>query len=160
EEAVPSTRAAEQRAGRQARTGTGPGHAKRGCARPSAHEGRECARMDHLEPARQLAELLEQGIWDDSALALHGPEAGLPVGFRPLGCTVRDVLAQVSDEGLVVALQKGFLVREAFEELLENRCKNCLFRWSYHWGLTIPDAEDLVHDLFARFLQTRFASYE
>src|SRR5262249_23195050 len=112
------------------------------------------------ERARQQGELLEQALWNEPVPQLRARAGTWPACLHALDLTLCEVLAEVSDEGLVLAIQKGFLVREAFEELLENRCKKLLFRWSYPWGLTVQDAEDLTHDLFARFLKSRFASYQ
>jgi RNA polymerase sigma factor (sigma-70 family) len=120
--------------------------------------------MDRQELVRQQGEALEQQIWDDTAL--QRLEASVPACLPALGLTVLEVLAEVSDEGLVRAIQRGFLVKEALEELLENRYKELLFRWCYHWSrkwrrtFQVQDAEDLWHDLWVKFLETRFKSYE
>jgi RNA polymerase sigma factor (sigma-70 family) len=116
--------------------------------------------MDREQRVRQQSEWLEPLVWQCTPEQLCALQAILAAQFAALGVTMKEVLAHLSDEGLILAIQKGFLVKEAFEELLENRYKKLLFRWCYHWGLTFEDTEDLAHTLFLKFWMSRFDSYE
>jgi RNA polymerase sigma factor (sigma-70 family) len=116
--------------------------------------------MDREQRVRQQSEWLEPLIWQCTPEQLRALEAILAAQLAALGVTMKEVFAHLSDEDLILAIQKGFLVKEAFEELLENRYKKILFRWCYYWGLSFEDAEDLAHTLFLKFWMSRFDSYE
>jgi RNA polymerase sigma factor (sigma-70 family) len=116
--------------------------------------------MDREQFLRQQSEWLEPLIWQDTPEQLRAREASLAARFHSLIVTVKEVLGEFSDEGLILAIQKGFLAKEAFEELLENRYKKRLFRWCAHWGLTFEDTEDLTHTVFLKFWMSGFDSYQ
>lgn len=115
--------------------------------------------MDREQRVRQQSERLEPLVWQYKPEQLRALQGVLATQLAALGVPIKEVLAHLSDEGLILAVQKGFLVKEAFEELLENRYKKLLFRWCYYWGLTFEDAEDLAHTLFLKFWMSRFGSY-
>jgi RNA polymerase sigma factor (sigma-70 family) len=111
------------------------------------------------EQLEQQGACLEQHIWEADDEALRALEEDLPGRLDALGVSQRQVLAEVSDEGLVLAIQRNFLVGEACEVLLVQRYRGLLARWCYRWHVALHDAEDLWHTLFLRFMQTRFCSY-
>jgi RNA polymerase sigma factor (sigma-70 family) len=112
------------------------------------------------EQLRQQGEVLEGWIWEGIVERLEHLEDRLAEWLRPAGVTTREVLAKVSDEGLVLAIQQGFLIDEAYEVLLEERYQPRLRRWFGRWGVREEDQEELYRVLFAVLLESRFARYD
>jgi RNA polymerase sigma factor (sigma-70 family) len=106
------------------------------------------------------ARWLERRIWQQTARQLQRLERRLPVRLRLLGLELKELLAEVSDEGLVLAIQKGFLFGEAFEALLEDRYRVYLHRWFFHRGAREEDLKDLFQALFLKLWQDGFRNYE
>jgi RNA polymerase sigma factor (sigma-70 family) len=110
--------------------------------------------MDRADLPSPRVEALDAWIWG-------APEGERPP--RPLGLSgpdLAEVLRQLPDESLAVAIQKGFLLKEAFEELFVRRYTVYLGRWFYRWGSDPHLAQDLTQQLFLRFYQRRLESYQ
>jgi RNA polymerase sigma-70 factor, ECF subfamily len=69
-------------------------------------------------------------------------------------------LPGLDDGRLAVAVRKGLLRNEAFEVLYSRYAEYLASFLSPRWGIDPHTAWDLVHDLFLRLLQGRFAGYE
>jgi RNA polymerase sigma factor (sigma-70 family) len=82
-----------------------------------------------------------------------------PSRFFPGRFKIEELLGEVSDEGLILAIQKDVFAPEAFEELMERRYKVLLFRWYRGWGVSGQDAEELVARLIVKFWSRRFGRY-
>jgi RNA polymerase sigma factor (sigma-70 family) len=115
--------------------------------------------MDRDQERSKLAEWLEAQIWEGSDREIQLLSKRLAARLAGTGLSARDVLGELSDEGLVVSVQRGFLLGEAFEVLLEERYRVSVFRWCRRWRMAEPDAEDLWSELLVKFLRTRFGSY-
>jgi RNA polymerase sigma-70 factor (ECF subfamily) len=116
--------------------------------------------MDRADSERHWVELLEKQVWQDPPDRLTELESTLPA--RLAGCRLRaaEVLAEFSDESLALAIQKSFLWKQAFEELFVNRYTTYLARWFYQWGMNPDQGQELMQQLFCRFLDTRLASFQ
>jgi RNA polymerase sigma factor (sigma-70 family) len=111
------------------------------------------------EQLEQQGAGVEQHIWEADDEQLRALEESLPADLAARAMSLAQVLAEVSDEGLVLAVKRGFLVGEASEALLVQRYRLLLCRWCCRWHVPFHDAEDLWQNLFVKFLQTRFDSY-
>ncbi len=115
--------------------------------------------MDRAESRRHWAELLEKQLWDDPPERLAALELSLTARLAESRLRPGEILEEFSDESLALAVQKGFLWKPAFEELLVNRYTMYLARWCYRWGMTPDQGQDLMQQLFCRFLDTRLISF-
>jgi len=113
--------------------------------------------MDSLEP---WIACVDQLIWKQPKEELEGLAPHLEALLR--GCSVdrRLLLRELPDESLAVAIQKEFWCASAFEELFFHRYEEKLTRWFYHWRFLEEDAQDLVQEVYRRFLQNRLGSYD
>jgi RNA polymerase sigma factor (sigma-70 family) len=110
--------------------------------------------MDRADLPSPRTEALDALIWEGSDDELRrwprdrsGP--GVAESLRPL-----------SDESLALAIRRGFLLKEAFEELFVRRYEVYLGRWFYRWGSDPHTAQDLTQQLFLNFYAKRLASYQ
>jgi RNA polymerase sigma factor (sigma-70 family) len=115
--------------------------------------------MERDEALREEAEALEQSLWEMTAEQLVPVGAALTSALAAQGLDLPRLLAELSDEGLALAIQKRCFVPEAFVELFVNRYTNYLARWFYGWQADPELAADLKQEVFLRFLQSRLGSY-
>jgi RNA polymerase sigma-70 factor (ECF subfamily) len=108
----------------------------------------------------QRAEALDALLWESSIDQLRRLAATLPGQWAAVGLRPADVLRELSDESLAVAVQKEFLLKEAFEELFVHRYTLYLGRWFFRWGSDGHLAQDLTQQLFLRFFEKRLGSYQ
>jgi RNA polymerase sigma factor (sigma-70 family) len=113
--------------------------------------------MNHDSQHRLSGDDLERLIWKLAPDRLR-KRAG-PLRRRTALPPVAALLAGVSDEGLILAMQKGFFADEAFVELFVTRYRLRLYRWYYRWGVPCDKLDDLVHELILKFKQGRFERY-
>jgi RNA polymerase sigma factor (sigma-70 family) len=116
--------------------------------------------MDRADLLRLQAEAADALIWEGSAEALSAQADALPRQWAAVGLRPADVLRELSDESLALAIQRGFLLRDAFEELFVSRYSVYLGRWFFRWGTDGHLAQDLTQSLFLRFYERRLASYQ
>jgi RNA polymerase sigma factor (sigma-70 family) len=107
-----------------------------------------------------MAEMMETAAWQGSASVLAGFEPHVPAWLELMGLTVEQVLAEVSDEGLVLAMQKRFLWGQTLLELFHNRYEERLRRWFFRWGARADQLSDFVHDLFVKFFTNACRDYQ
>jgi RNA polymerase sigma factor (sigma-70 family) len=110
--------------------------------------------MDQADGRLPGVEFLDKLIWDETAAQLKERERHLV----PQGC-LAEVLRELSDESLALAIQKGFLRKVAFEELFVTRYTAYLARWFYRWRTDPVLALDLTQQLFVSFLTSGLASF-
>jgi RNA polymerase sigma factor (sigma-70 family) len=115
--------------------------------------------MERSEAIRYWAESLDALLWQWEPARLRALEPVLPELLRALGLSAGEVLAEVSDEGLALAVQKEFLLKPAFEELFVNRYTEPLHRWFLHWKADWHRVEDLTQQLLVAFYERRLRSY-
>ena len=116
--------------------------------------------MHREQVLQQQGEWLEQQLWELPCAQPRALKRCLRARLKRRGLTLREVFAEVSDEALVLAIQKGFFAADAFEELLENRYKRRLFGWVNRYRISFHDAQDLVHTILLKLWSTRFDSYQ
>jgi RNA polymerase sigma factor (sigma-70 family) len=116
--------------------------------------------MDQADLRPHWTDLFEQLIWDEVADRIAVLAPPLLSRLDAAGLRPAAVLRDLSDESLALAVQKDFLRKEAFEELLVNRYTPYLARWFYRWNTGVDQARDLMQQLFVRFLTTRLASFQ
>ena len=64
------------------------------------------------------------------------------------------------DETLVLAIQKGFFSKLAFEELLVKRYTERLYCWFFRRGTKPELADDLKQEIFCKFWEDRIRSFD
>jgi RNA polymerase sigma factor (sigma-70 family) len=86
---------------------------------------------------------------------------GDPLPPLPGPDVVRQALANLpSDESLALLIRRGFVWKEAFEELFVHRYGACLMRWFRHWRPDAERAAELTQALFCRFLESRLSTFD
>jgi RNA polymerase sigma-70 factor (ECF subfamily) len=88
-------------------------------------------------------------------LPCHQLEAADPMVRRLVasaGYTLPSILAELADEILAVAVQKNFLRKLAFEELMVHRHEKALRRWFFRHTGNWTLVEDLTQDLYLKLL--------
>jgi RNA polymerase sigma factor (sigma-70 family) len=70
------------------------------------------------------------------------------------------VLVELPDEDLTLALRHDFCFDEAFVELCDTRYSEKLARWCFRWGVPSQDAGDFIADLSVKFLENGFGGYD
>jgi RNA polymerase sigma-70 factor (ECF subfamily) len=106
--------------------------------------------MDELAPA--LATALEEVIWSVPPQDLGPADAAIRCLLTAAGVGPAAALAELSDEALAVAVQRNFLRKLAFEELLVNRYEKPLQRWLLGRTGRRELAQDLTQDLYLKLL--------
>jgi RNA polymerase sigma factor (sigma-70 family) len=114
--------------------------------------------MDRDQLLQRQGKTLERKLWSWDQDRLHELIQDRP-RFLLGRFKIEEILTEVSDEGLILAIQKDVFASEAFEELMEKRYQILLFRWYRSWGVTLQDAEELVARLIVKFLSNRFQRY-
>jgi RNA polymerase sigma-70 factor (ECF subfamily) len=99
-------------------------------------------------------EVLHRQIWDWSAEELCALEAD-----KTAPTTAAELLPELPDETLALAVQKAFLVRETFTELFVTRYGPYLARWLFRWGTEAHQALDIIQQLYLKFYETRLGPY-
>jgi RNA polymerase sigma-70 factor, ECF subfamily len=99
-----------------------------------------------------LAAALEEVLWSHAAEPLAAAQSVLRALLSAAGCDLPEVLAEMADETLVLAVQKGFLRQQAFEECLVNRYEPALLVWSFRRTGNLERAQDLVQELYVKLL--------
>jgi RNA polymerase sigma-70 factor (ECF subfamily) len=99
-----------------------------------------------------LASALEEVIWSVPREQLASTGSTLLALLAAANYTPADVLAEMADETLAVAVQKAFLRKEAFEEWLVNRYEPALLHWFYRRTGDPERALDLVQELYVKLL--------
>jgi RNA polymerase sigma-70 factor (ECF subfamily) len=112
--------------------------------------------MDQADLRLHAVEFLDKLIWDETAARLKEREPHL---VAQLAGGPSEVLRELSDESLALAIQKGFLRKLAFEELFVTRYTAYLARWFYRWRTDPELALDLTQQLFVSFLTSSLASF-
>lgn len=103
---------------------------------------------------------LEKQIWEQPADELDRARPGWESALRRCAIEIKEVLQELPDECLAVAIQKAFWWIAAFEELFICRYEEKLARWYYRWHVVSQeDARDLVQDIYQRFLANRLESF-
>jgi RNA polymerase sigma factor (sigma-70 family) len=116
--------------------------------------------MDLENSRSPWIELLDKLIWEETPEQLARREKDLPARLSGEGLRLRDVLQGLpSDETLALAIQKGFLYKEAFEELFVNRCQRYLLSWFYRWHHDPDLARELMQRLYCKFLEKGLPSF-
>ena len=115
--------------------------------------------MDQAERLATCAESLDRQIWDEGPDELSALEGPLSTQLADAGLSLPEVLRELSDESLALAVQKGFLGSETFTELFVTRYGPYLARWLFRWGTESHQALDLIQQLYVKFYERRLASY-
>src|SRR4051794_39378121 len=95
------------------------------------------------QPAPQGGEL-EALVWSSTADELHLREPDWRQALAAQGLQPWDVLRDLSDESLAVAIQKGLWTDDAFQELFGVRGKEYLAGWFQRWRVEFHLAQDLT----------------
>jgi RNA polymerase sigma factor (sigma-70 family) len=112
------------------------------------------------ETCRTLAAALEAVVWSMPAEQLAASEPVVRALIEAAGCDLADVLAEMPDESLALAVQKDFLRKPAFEEWLVNRYERDLLRWFYRRTGSMDRAQDLTQELYLKLLtRSALANY-
>jgi len=106
-------------------------------------------------PTEALAQDLEQWIWSLPATKLLEREADLLARARSAEVEVAAVLAELADETLALAFQKGLLRRLVFQEWLVQRYERDLTRWFWEWTGDRELARDLTQEIYLKLLGPR-----
>jgi RNA polymerase sigma-70 factor (ECF subfamily) len=101
-----------------------------------------------------LAAALDDIIWSISGAQLAAAEPALLALFASAGMDPTRLLAELADETLALAVQKGFLRQRAFEEWLVNRRESALLHWFYRHTNDLERASDLVQELYVKLLSS------
>jgi RNA polymerase sigma factor (sigma-70 family) len=121
----------------------------------------EYTRMDPEQSRRHWIELLDKLIWEEPADQLVQREPPLRGELFSVGIPIREIVGRLpSDETLALAIQKGFLLKESFEELFVNRYQRLLLYWSFRWHGKPELAREHIQQLFCRFLENRLCSFQ
>jgi RNA polymerase sigma factor (sigma-70 family) len=104
-------------------------------------------------------EELEELILQTPREELHTLEQPLLACWKVHGLGAAAVLRNLSDEVLAIAYQNELLRALVFEELFWGRAKIWFERWFRRWSVRQEEAEDLVQDLFLKFLENCLATY-
>jgi len=113
------------------------------------------------QTSQTLAAALEEVIWSVSAEELVSAEGVARALLAGAGCDLASLLAELPDETLVLAIQKTFLAKPAFEELLVNRHEQALRRWFTLQLGSIDCAEELIQELYLKLWAGRaLATYD
>jgi len=115
--------------------------------------------MSHAQPPL-LPEELESLLWDAPADELARCEPVLRARLRADGKRPEDILADLPDEVLAVAVRKEFWLDEAFEELFARRAMGYLAVWFRRRRVNLDLAQDLTQDLLSRFWERRLPTYD
>jgi RNA polymerase sigma-70 factor (ECF subfamily) len=113
------------------------------------------------ELCQVLAVALEELIWGLSPEVLAAAEPAARELVAAAGVPLAEVLAEMSDESLALAVQKRFLRREAFEECLVKRQEARLQRWFTARTGSREHGQDLTQELYVHLLGNRgLGSYD
>ena len=96
---------------------------------------------------------MEPLLWGETVDS-QSLEPLLLVLLRELRLHPRTILAEFSDEGLVLCIHRGFLQDLAFEELMWQRYRILLLRWFRRWSLGSEVADELTQALIVKMLFT------
>jgi len=116
--------------------------------------------MDRSELRLTWVDPLETRIWDESARPLDEWEPDFRDNLKKAGLRPSEVLAELSDESLALAVQKGILRKEAFEELFVNRYTSYLARWFFRWGVSVDSGRELIQQFFCQLLEKHLATFQ
>ena len=111
--------------------------------------------MESLEP---WVAFVDELIWKRPKGSLDLPTYQRVLKTCPFEPPV--LLRELSDESLALAIQKEFWWIDAFTELFCHRYEEQLTRWFYKWKVNHEDAQELVQDVYRRFLENRLASFD
>jgi RNA polymerase sigma-70 factor (ECF subfamily) len=114
--------------------------------------------MDRADLRLHWAEVLDKLIWETAGEQFSQQERLLCGQLTRDGLRLAEVLPELSDESLALAIQKGIL-KEAFEELFVRRYEAYLARWFYGWRVAPDQAREIVQEMFLKFLTNRLASF-
>jgi RNA polymerase sigma-70 factor (ECF subfamily) len=106
-----------------------------------------------MNVSETLAAALGEVIWTLPDSQLRAAEPAFRALLAAGGWNVPGVLREMPDETLAVAVQKGFLRTEAFEEWLVNRYEKVLLRWFYSRTGNWENAQDLTQELYLKLLR-------
>jgi RNA polymerase sigma factor (sigma-70 family) len=101
---------------------------------------------------QRLACALEEVIWSATAEQLIASEAVLRSYLAAADCNLAAVLAELSDEGLALAVKKNVFRKPAFEEWLVHRYERSLLRWFFRRTGNWDRAQDLTQQLYLKLL--------
>jgi RNA polymerase sigma factor (sigma-70 family) len=102
--------------------------------------------------ASPLAVALETVIREVPDEHLGPSEPAFRAFLKAQGRAPEDVLRELSDGTLAVAVRKRFFRNEAFEEWLVNRHEEALWRWFYRWTGDAEKAAELTQALYVKLL--------
>jgi RNA polymerase sigma factor (sigma-70 family) len=114
--------------------------------------------MPQQKTKRYWAGVLDRVVWHWPEDRLATLQVVLPQRITDSGLSLREVLAELSDETLALAIKKNYLLTEAFEELF-NRYAVYLSRWFFRWGARSYEAQDLIQQIFLKFFAKRLATF-
>jgi RNA polymerase sigma factor (sigma-70 family) len=104
------------------------------------------------ETRETLASALEEVLWSLPADQLAPADQALRTLLAAAGCTPAELLAEMADESLVLAIQKRFLRNLAFEELMVNRYEKVLLRWFGRRLGGLDRAQEFTQELYLKLL--------
>src|SRR5262249_7050744 len=135
--------------------------------------------MDHPSGARILApkeklsmnhpdlplswcahQVVETMVWEFRDDLLPHVEPIIKDLVTRLGFGLAEVLKEVSDETLALAIKKNFLYDAAFAQLLVDRYHPYLIRWFTTWGARHHQSEDLFGDLVHKILRNGLENFD
>lgn len=124
--------------------------------------------MEEQELLLKEAAALECLIWTLTASQFDKLALSEPARLQKLGLSLAKVFAWVSDEGLLLLIQRGLrgpkprrtpMVELAFQELMVNRYATYLLRWCRQWKQSTETALDLIADFQLRFWEGGIGDY-
>lgn len=116
--------------------------------------------MDRSDLRLTWVDPLDSLIWEESARPLEQWEQDYCSRLKNAGLNLNDVLAELPDESLALAVKKGLLRKVAFEELVVKRYTAYLARWFYRWGVPVEAGRELMQQLFFQLWEKTLSTFQ
>lgn len=116
--------------------------------------------MDRSDLRHNWVDPLDTRIWDESVCALDPWERDFCARLKNASLRLGDVLEELSDESLALAVKKDLLRKETFEELCVKRYTSYLLRWFHRWGVPVGSVRELIQQLFCQLLEKHLSTFQ